>query len=139
MASRSLKRLSMLLPTVASLSMVPISSSHAFQLEASDYASRLAAALAQRNIVAVSLVTDRLRSCGVSSIVVDGGATSLDDIDALAAALASGGDIPAGLLEGDAASFLVGALSQQMVECVVSTENPDPSLVADNPVNPSST
>lgn len=139
MVSGRLKRLSLLLPTVAGLSMVPINISNAYQLEASDYAARLAAALSQRNTVAVSLVTGRLRSCGVNSIIVDGGATSLDDIDALAAALASGGSIPEGLLQGDAATFLVGALSQQIVDCVVSTENPPPSLIADNEVNPSST
>ena len=76
---------------------------------------------------------------GRDVVVIDPGPRLDGHRDALAAALASGGSIPEGLLQGDAATFLVGALSQQIVDCVVSTENPPPSLIADNEVNPSST
>lgn len=139
MASRKLARLSMLLPTVVGLSLSFSGPTNAYQIEASDYASRLAAALAAKQYNAVSTATDHLRRCGVESIVVDGRATSLAEIDALVSSMLSGGGGDFAGFQGSGASFIVGSIGQSSVECDVDFRE-SPSLTADNgATNPSST
>jgi hypothetical protein len=126
----------MLLPTVMGLSMAATGQTNAYQLQASDYAAKIAAALAAKDYWTASAATNRLRSCGVTSIVVGGSATSLSDIDDIIAKLKAGDGAALDGLTGGDASFLVGAIDQAEVNCETTVEA---SLVANDTVNPSST
>jgi hypothetical protein len=113
-----LARLSMLLPAAMGLSMAASSAAHAYQLGAGEYAAKIAAALAAGQFADASLSVERLRGCGVSSIVVDGRSTTMEEI----AAAGAGGQL-SDALSGNNASFVVGSISSGSVDCDVPPED----------------
>ena len=135
MKSKNLKRLSVLLPTVLVLSQGVSTQTNAFQLDASEYTSKIASALAALDLATASAAARTLRSCGVTSIVVGDWVLTLSQLDEIIDQLRAGGTPDLSQLPTvGASSFVVGSINQISVNC----EAPNESIL-DNPTNPSST
>jgi hypothetical protein len=122
MASRSFRRLALLLPTALILSQTIPSTTAALELQASDYVSKILSSLAAGDFVTLESAANTLRRCGVDAITSSGGNLSLAQLDQIVADLKAGKNvsIPGGAGED---AFIVGSINQMSVVC-----EPNPEL-----------
>lgn len=96
MKSKTIARLSLLLPTAVGLTMSTATPAAAVEISAAGYAATISRALQSGDQVTVLRATENLRACGVSSFSSGDGEVSLDNIEALAAQGPTSGVIPSG-------------------------------------------